>query len=61
MWLELTDQSTNQTVWVNSSLVTHMAELPQGAAPGSKLFFTNSLEVVVKEPLDRIIERLEPS
>jgi hypothetical protein len=61
MWLELTDQGTNQEVWVNSSLVTHMSELPQGAAPGSRLFFANSLELVVKERLDRIVERLQLS
>jgi len=61
MWLELTDQGTNQAIWVNSSLVTHMAELPQGTAAGCKLFFTNSLELIVKERLDRIMERLQLS
>ncbi len=61
MWLELTDQGTNQAVWVNSSLVTHMTELPQGAAAGCKLLFTNSLELIVKERLDRIMERLQLS
>jgi hypothetical protein len=38
-----------------------MAELPQGAAAGSKLFFTNSFELAVKERLDRIMERLQLS
>ena len=61
MWLELTEQGTNQALWVNSSLITHMAELPQGAVPGSKLFFTNSVALVVKERLDRIMERLQLS
>lgn len=61
MWLELTDQGTNQAVWVNSSLVTHLAELPKGATSGCKLFFTNSLELIVTEPLDRIMERLQLS
>jgi len=61
MWLELTNQDTDQAVLVNSSLVTHMAELPQGAAPGCKLFLTNSLELVANERLDRIMERLRLS
>lgn len=61
MWLELTDQATNQAVLVNSSLITHMAELPQGAAAGCKVFFTNSIELVVKERLDRLMERLQLS
>jgi hypothetical protein len=61
MWLELINQENSQVVLVNSSLVTHMAELPQGAAPGCKLFFTNSLELVVNERLDRIMERLRLS
>lgn len=61
MWLELTDQATNQGVLVNSSLITHMTELPQGAAAGCKIFFTNSVELVVKERLDRLMERLQLS
>ncbi len=61
MWLELTDQATNQAVLVNSSLITHMTELPQGAAVGCKIFFSNSIELVVKERLDRLMERLQLS
>jgi hypothetical protein len=61
MWLELTDQATNQAVLVNSSLITHMTELPQGAAAGCKIFFTNSIELVVKERIDRLMERLQLS
>lgn len=61
MWLELTDEATNLAVLVNSSLITHMIELPQDAAGGCKLFFTNSIELVVKEGLDRLMERLQLS
>jgi hypothetical protein len=59
MWLELTDQATNQAVLVNTSLVTHITELPEGAAAGCKLFFMNSAELVVREKLDRLMERLQ--
>ena len=61
MWIELTDQGTNQAVWVNSDLVTHITELPQEAAAGCKLYFANGVELIVKESLDRVSERLQLS
>lgn len=61
MWLELTDRHTNQAVWVNSDLVTHVIELPEDAAPGCRLFFSNSVELAVREGFERISEYLQLS
>lgn len=59
MWLELTELGTKQAVCVNTDLVTHMTDLPQGAAPGCKLFFSNALELIVSKRLERIMEHLQ--
>lgn len=60
MWLELTRHNTNEAVWVNTDLVAYVLELSgddEGA--GSKLFFSGGNEISVKEPFDRIVERMQ--
>jgi hypothetical protein len=60
MWLELTQQANNQAVWVNTDLVTHVISADAtNERAGSKLVLLNSAEIVVKESLDRIMERLQ--
>jgi hypothetical protein len=56
MWLELTREPGNETVWVNTELVGYMVEM---AGAGSRLFFPGGLELAVKESLDRIMERMQ--
>ncbi len=60
MWLELTRHGTNEAVWVNTDTVTYILELTESTEkPGAKLFFVGGTELAVKEPLDRIIERMQ--
>lgn len=60
MWLELTRHGTNEAVWVNTDTVTYILEITDPAEKtGCKLFFTSGSELPVKEPLDRIIERMQ--
>ncbi len=60
MWLELTRHGTNEAVWVNTDTVTYILELTAPSEkPGAKLFFASGAELAVKEPLDRIIERMQ--
>lgn len=58
MWIELTERSTNQTVLVNTNLVTHVTKSPEGAASGRRLFFSNSAEIVVAELLEQVTPHL---
>ena len=60
MWLELTRHGTNEAVWVNTDTMTYILELTEPSEkPGSKLFFAGGTELAVKEPLDRIMERMQ--
>ena len=57
MWLKLTEQTTNQTVLVNSERVCHMIARPNGTA-GCKIVFSDSCEVAIKEPFDWVAQHL---